>query len=149
MEIIAYRLEVNGHGPFWCVDTFKALNKLCRKGTPDWKQHDGEETFLYYYTGHAESPYDDKAMQNFVDHYLMKEHRFAFPDKESLIDQFGLRDPFYRKQLSYALEHREDLVISEYIVSPKAITPNQLVYHPVSAELIQQFKNLDEFFQFN
>lgn len=149
MEIIVYRMEINGQGPFWDERIFKSLGKMCRQGTPEWKkQTDGCDTFLNHYVGDGESPYECRHLASFVDHAKMENYLFGFVSKHAMIDQFGLDIPLYRKQFEYILEKNKDLTIGEYLVVPEVFTRIQAVFNPKKAELVDRYKTAEAFFKY-
>lgn len=148
MEILIYRLEIDGHGPFWNEKTNKSLNKMCRQGTPEWRNFVGTDTFLNHYVSGGESPYDHRRLGDFLDHGDIRNYRFGFVSKQALIKEFGLEIPLYRKQFDYLLEKSRGLSIAEYLVTPRINTRIQAIYNPKSAELVQHFHNSEEFFRY-
>ena len=141
-EVLAYRIEWEGRGPFWCARTFKQLIRYCRRATPDWQQASADcSSFLEHYCAHAESPYDHPAFEFLLSRSNEQSSTlaFGFVDRQSMQKEFGLlQSPLFQRQFQTLLEKEPRFAARVYLVHSLATSPSEVLFDRNRTELVDE-----------
>ena len=147
MDLLAYRIEFLGKGPFWDERSLKRVIRYCRKATPEWKKEDIPcSTFVEHYIAHADSPYDSPEMAFYLDRISEGNQSlgFGFLSATKMKESLGLDNPLYLRQFEYLLKNLPGFRLVVYLVRPLAVSLSEVLFRWTDAEIIEQVDSYKE-----
>lgn len=146
--LLAFRIEWEGHGPFWCEKTLRLMKRLCRQATPEWKnREDLESSFLERYIARAACPYDTPAFDHILSRISPGDNRYAFGflSKQVMQDALGLSaDLQYLRQFE-AMFLRPEFRVRVYGVAAMGVSATEVIFRRQEAQLLDEALSFEQF----
>lgn len=145
---LAYRLELDGRGPFWSEKAFQRMVRECRKVTPEWKKESPVcSSFVEHYIANADVPHENPSFDFHLSFLKCPEGSlgFGFVSKEALAAEFQLGTPLYEKQFFGVLSNCESVRLQVYVVKPAAVSDTECLFRWRDAEHLQTICTQEEF----
>lgn len=145
-ELLAWRIEWKGKGPFWCSKSSAEVIRHARKATPLWKLEPALEaapTFLEYYCAHASCPYDHPTMEYLLSREMIgiggRTYGFGFESEEQMHEALGLNaHATYRRQFDALLKGPYPFAVRAYLVRALACHDGEVLFRWDQAQLLEE-----------
>lgn len=144
-ESLAFRLEYEGRGPFWCPDTMRQVIRQCRKLTPHWKRDEigqGCSSFLEHYCANAQCPFDVKQFDAYLTRGENPNWKFGFKSKTDIETELGLTwSPLYREQFAMLLNADRGFCVRAYLARGLAESRTEILFDAARSELLAEARS--------